>query len=110
MNVAYCVRAHASAWPSAPPSCGRYRPCVSVQAGPTRAQLRARLGRVIRDIRRKIEDDAVLEERFGPLLALAIRSGPRITASAVPRSMLCIAPTRQPHPAEPRRPGSSRTT
>jgi transposase, IS5 family len=35
--------------------------------------LRARLGRVIRDIRRKIEGDAVLEERFGPLLALAVR-------------------------------------
>jgi IS5 family transposase len=35
--------------------------------------LRTRLGRVIRDIRRKIAGDAVLEERFGMLLALASR-------------------------------------
>jgi transposase, IS5 family len=35
--------------------------------------LRTRLGRVIRDIRRKIEDDPVLEDRFGPLLDLALR-------------------------------------
>ena len=35
--------------------------------------LRARLGRVIRDVRRKIEGDAALEERFGPLLSLASR-------------------------------------
>lgn len=35
--------------------------------------LRARLGRVIRDIRRKIAGDAVLEARLGPLLDLALR-------------------------------------
>ncbi len=35
--------------------------------------LRTRLGRIIRDIRRKIEGDGVLEERFGPLLDLALR-------------------------------------
>ena len=33
--------------------------------------LRARLGRVIRDVRRKIHGDAALEERFDPLLSLA---------------------------------------
>jgi IS5 family transposase len=35
--------------------------------------LRTRLGRVIRDIRRKIEGDPALEDRFGPLLDLALR-------------------------------------
>jgi IS5 family transposase len=35
--------------------------------------LRTRLGRVIRDIRRKIEGDPALEDRFGPLLDLAHR-------------------------------------
>jgi transposase, IS5 family len=35
--------------------------------------LRTRLGRIIRDIRRKIEGNAVLEDRFGPLLDLASR-------------------------------------
>ena len=35
--------------------------------------LRTRLGRVIRDIRRKIEGDIRLEDRFGPLLDLAHR-------------------------------------
>jgi transposase, IS5 family len=35
--------------------------------------LRTRLGRVIRDIRRKIEDDPVLKDRFDPLLDLALR-------------------------------------
>ncbi len=35
--------------------------------------LRTRLGRIIRDIRRKIDGDAVLEARFGPLLDLAQR-------------------------------------
>src|SRR5258708_4202239 len=35
--------------------------------------LRTRLGRIIRDIRRKIEGNTALEERFGPLLALALR-------------------------------------
>jgi IS5 family transposase len=35
--------------------------------------LRTRLGRLIRDIRRKIEGDAALETRFEPLLGLAMR-------------------------------------
>jgi hypothetical protein len=35
--------------------------------------LRTRLGRVIRDIRRKIKDNTALEDRFGPLLDLALR-------------------------------------
>ena len=35
--------------------------------------LRTRLGRIIRDIRRKIEGDPTLEDRFGPLLDLALR-------------------------------------
>jgi IS5 family transposase len=35
--------------------------------------LRTRLGRIIRDIRRKIDGHAALEERFAPLLALAQR-------------------------------------
>jgi IS5 family transposase len=35
--------------------------------------LRTRLGRVIRDINRRIDGDAVLEERFRPLLILASR-------------------------------------
>ncbi|UVO30739.1 IS5 family transposase [Bradyrhizobium arachidis] len=36
--------------------------------------LRTRLGRIIRDIRRKIEGDPTLEDRFGPLLDLAHRA------------------------------------
>ena len=35
--------------------------------------LRTRLGRIVRDIRRKIEGDAGLEDRFAPLLDLAVR-------------------------------------
>ena len=35
--------------------------------------LRTRLGRIIRDIRRKIEGDGTLEDRFGPQLDLALR-------------------------------------
>uniref|UniRef100_Q07JF3 Putative transposase n=1 Tax=Rhodopseudomonas palustris (strain BisA53) TaxID=316055 RepID=Q07JF3_RHOP5 len=35
--------------------------------------LRTRLGRIIRDIRRKIEGNAALEDRFAPLLDLAVR-------------------------------------
>jgi IS5 family transposase len=35
--------------------------------------LRTRLGRIIRDIRRKIEGNPALEDRFGPLLDLAHR-------------------------------------
>src|SRR5437764_14994136 len=35
--------------------------------------LRTRLGRIIRDIRRNIEGNTALEDRFGPLLDLALR-------------------------------------
>jgi len=35
--------------------------------------LRTRLGRIIRDIRRKIQGDSALEDCFGPLLDLAVR-------------------------------------
>ena len=35
--------------------------------------LRTRLGRIIRDVRRKIEGNAAIEDRFGPLLDLALR-------------------------------------
>jgi IS5 family transposase len=35
--------------------------------------LRTRLGRIIRDIRRKIDGNPALEDRFGPLLDLALR-------------------------------------
>jgi IS5 family transposase len=35
--------------------------------------LHTRLGRIIRDIRRQIEGDPALEDRFGPLLDLALR-------------------------------------
>jgi transposase, IS5 family len=54
--------------------------------------LRARLGRVIRDVRRKIKGNAALEERFEPLLALAARvrqqtqrqRGPKVYALHAP--------------------------
>jgi IS5 family transposase len=54
--------------------------------------LRTRLGRIIRDIRRKIDGDVVLEARFGPLLGLAqqVRSqdqhqrGPKVYALHAP--------------------------
>jgi IS5 family transposase len=54
--------------------------------------LRIRLGRVIRDIRRKIAGDEVLKERFGDLLALAYRvrfqdhrqRGPKVYALHAP--------------------------
>ena len=54
--------------------------------------LRTRLGRMIRDIRRKIEGNAELEERFANLLALAVRvrfqdhrqRGPKIYALHAP--------------------------
>jgi hypothetical protein len=35
--------------------------------------LRTRLGRIIRDVRRKIEGDASRQDRFGPLLDLVLR-------------------------------------
>src|SRR5262249_37311710 len=43
------------------------------RARPELKFLRTRLGRIIRDIRRKIEGNAALEDCFGPLLALALR-------------------------------------
>jgi IS5 family transposase len=54
--------------------------------------LRTRLGRVIRDIRRKIDGEATLEARFGPLLDLALRvrhqdhrqRGPKVYALHAP--------------------------
>jgi transposase, IS5 family len=54
--------------------------------------LRTRLGRVIRDIRRKIDGKSELESRFGPLLDLALRvrfqdhrqRGPKIYALHAP--------------------------
>ena len=54
--------------------------------------LRIRLGRVIRDIRRKIAANDALKERFADLLALAVRVVFRITGSAAPRSMRCTHP------------------
>jgi IS5 family transposase len=54
--------------------------------------LHTRLGRVIRDIRRKIADNEVLKERFADLLALAVRlrfqghrqCGPKVYALHAP--------------------------
>jgi transposase, IS5 family len=54
--------------------------------------LRARLGRVIRDVRRKFTGNAALEERFGPWLTLAVRvrqqtqrhRGPKVYALHAP--------------------------
>ena len=49
-------------------------PCPPVQARSAATQfLRTRLGRIIRDVRRKIEGDAARQDRFGPLLDLALR-------------------------------------
>src|SRR3954447_26493159 len=54
--------------------------------------LRTRLGRIIRDIRRKIDGDAALQSRCGPLLDLALRGrfqdhrqrGPKVYALHAP--------------------------
>jgi len=50
--------------------------------------LRTRLGRIIRDIRRQIEADPALEDRFGPLLDLALRvrlqRGPKVYSLHAP--------------------------
>jgi len=43
------------------------------RAGRALKFLRTRLGRIIRDIRRKIEGNAALQDRFAPLLDLAVR-------------------------------------
>jgi IS5 family transposase len=55
--------------------------------------LRIRLGRIIRDIRRQIDGDSALEDRFGPLLDLALRvrhqeqrqRGPKVYSCTPPR-------------------------
>ena len=49
--------------------------------------LRTRLGRIIRDICRKIDGNAVLEAHFGPLLGLAQQVRSQFSISAVQRSM-----------------------
>jgi len=62
--------------------------------------LRTRLGRVVRDIRRKIAGSEVLKERFAELLALAMRvqfqslprRRPGTTASAARKCMRCTRP------------------
>ncbi|MEY9336111.1 hypothetical protein ABIF16_009417 [Bradyrhizobium elkanii] len=88
-----CARA-ICAWPSAPPSWSAAIPTL-ISFKRARRQLkflRTRLGRIIRDIRRKIDGDAVLEARFGPLLDLAqrVRSqdqhqrGPKVYALHAP--------------------------
>ena len=56
--------------------------------------LRTRLGRIIRDVRRKIEGDAARQDRFGPLLDLALRvrhppAGPKVY-SCTPPDEECI--------------------
>ena len=57
--------------------------------------LHTRLGRIIRDISRKIEGNTALEDRFGPLLDLALRvrhqeprqRGPKIYSLHAPGSI-----------------------
>jgi transposase, IS5 family len=59
--------------------------------------LRTRLGRIIRDARRKIEGNTALENRFGPLLDLALRvrhqeqrqRGPKVYSLHAPEG--CVA-------------------
>jgi IS5 family transposase len=68
------------------------RPPVQARPGGRLKFLRIRLGRIIRDNRRKIDGDPVLEARFGPLLGLAqqVRSqdqhqrGPKVYALHAP--------------------------
>jgi IS5 family transposase len=54
--------------------------------------LRTRLGRIIRDIRRKIEGDPALEDRLGPLLDLALRVRQQEQRQRAPRSTRCTPP------------------
>jgi len=69
--------------------------------------LRTRLGRVIRDIRRKIAGNAALEERFADLLALALRvrfqdhrqRGPKVYALHAPE-VECIGKGKAQAPYE----------
>jgi IS5 family transposase len=69
-----CARAICG-WPSGPPSWwGRYTHAHQFKRARRELKfLRTRLGRIIRDIRRKIEGNTALEDCFGPLLALALR-------------------------------------
>ena len=53
---------------------------------------RTLLGRIIRDVRRKIEGDAARQHRFGPLLDLALRVRHQERASADRRSTHCTPP------------------
>src|SRR5207253_9693627 len=53
--------------------------------------LRTRLGRIIRDIRRKIEGNTALEDRFGPLLNLALRVRHRPRAGRRSRSLMAYS-------------------
>jgi transposase, IS5 family len=54
--------------------------------------LRTRLGRVIRDIRRQIEADPALEDRFGPLLDLALRVRYQEQRQRGPKGLLAACP------------------
>ena len=54
--------------------------------------LRTRLGRIIRDVRRKIEGDAARQDRFGPLLILHCGFAIKSSASADRRSTHCTPP------------------
>ena len=54
--------------------------------------LRTRLGRIIRDIRRQIDGNSVLEDRFGPLLDLASRVRQQETRQRGPKIYSLHAP------------------
>jgi IS5 family transposase len=54
--------------------------------------LRTRLGRLIRDINRKIAGDGALEEHFAPLRDLAVKIRHRTTGNAARRSIRCTPP------------------
>ena len=74
--------------------------------------LRTRLGRIIRDIRRKIEGDSVREDRFGPLFDLALRvrhqeqrqRGPKVYSLHAPE-VECIGKRQGPGALRVRRQG-----
>ena len=70
--------------------------------------LRTRLGRLIRDIGRKIEGDAALEEHFGPCSISRCGSAIKISASAARRSIRYTRPRwNASAKARPGRPTSS---
>jgi IS5 family transposase len=54
--------------------------------------LRTRLGLIIRDVRRKIEGDTARQDRFGPLLDLALRGSPSRAAPARTEGLLIARP------------------